>query len=197
MQSFLETFTVDSRLLQLKTFLIGRVRMRVGYAWGENPSAKENGAEGVDLLKEGDVRGAAGDPASSRGTSGGPSGRGDDSGASGKTALPKTPLAENGGPQLSRERPQSPPPASALWDAGGRNGRPMGIMIEGPFASDSFLVGFCLFGDDFKFADRLPAPSLDGEQYAYTEHSVFRAWEEAFPDFNLPLVPTAGVRERV
>ena len=36
-QGFIETFTLDPRLLQLKTFLTGRVRIRAGYAWGTNP----------------------------------------------------------------------------------------------------------------------------------------------------------------
>ena len=79
------------------------------------------------------------------------------------------------------------------------DGRPVGVIHEGPFSSDSFLFGAYLFGDKHKY--RLPASSQediassiallpkegnDAGQYCYVEHTLLRAWEGAFPDFNQP-----------
>ena len=136
-QGYLETFTLDPRLLQLKTYLTGRARIRTGYAWGRTTPEEEQQDHGtaVDHVKD--------------------------------------PRDKNLSSSQEERSPVhysvAPPPASALWDAPAKDGRPVGCIHEGPFSTDSFLVGFCLFGDDFKCADRLPGgvAQREGEQYGY------------------------------
>ena len=151
-QGYLETFTLDPRLLQLKFIMTGRLRIRCGYAWGTGSEKEQQ------------------QPSSNREASDG--GTGAPAGAGAGPPRVKDTLSsthEECPPHHSVYYPVPPPPASAIWDAPGKDGRPVGFMNEGPFSTDSFLVGLCLCGDDFKCADRLPGgvAQREGEQYGY------------------------------
>ena len=95
--------------------------------------------------------------------------------------------AASGGPDDPEQQERSsifpPPPAAALWDAAAKDGRPVGLLHEGPFSSDSFLVGAWYFGGNFKRIDRLPSKEQNTEKtrggYAYSEHTLFRVPDDA------------------
>ena len=196
-QGFVETYTMDPRLLQLKTFLAGRVRIRTGYAWGPATQQEIEQRRRAGIIEDEFNTAGEGDKDVKAGARPPRGAAVDNGGGGGVLHEVETAPDEKRGQQFPADAPVCRPPASALWDAPAQDGRPVGFMHEGPFSSDSFIFGLCLFGDDFKCADRLPASSQKNgsrnEQYCLVEHTLFRAWEGAFPDFNQPFDIPNGV----
>ena len=190
-QSSLETFVVDSRLLQLKTTLLGRPRMRLGYGWGgeeyeaqdvveEKNAGRETNQVDQKLFRDKGSSQEAGDLHNAN-------------------VQPPGEKRRIGGGAIG-----PPPPASALWTEAGINGRPVGVILEGPASSDSFVFAAWFFGPEFKRADRVPpVPSAPGEtpggkineEYLYGEHTLFcpakggGSQVSPFADYNLPVPP--------
>ena len=192
-QSSLETFMLDSRFLQLKMTLFGRTRLRAGYGWGgeeyEAQEVADQEVKKVEREAEVDADWEANHEAGTR-----------ERGGVGTRDLHNA-NAPGGEKRRIGGAIGPPPPASALWTEAGINGRPVGVMHEGPLSSDSFLFGAWFFGPEFKRADRVPVPSAGEtgkkEQYLYAEHTLFRPGKGGgsqsqvppFPDYNLPVPP--------
>ena len=81
--------------------------------------------------------------------------------------------------------------AASLWDKPLQDGRPAGLIHEGPMSQDSFLLGTFRFGGPELCHETVRATAKPNDQYMYVEHYLFEA--PVFPQWNQPFVnPETG-----